>query len=353
MNVIEKKVRNYVSLHQHPTQKKKLNIIEVEDEIIATTKTYFEINGYHLFFTTIKALINENVLIPMKNKKTNGRNETLPLDFWLLPKKVEGKWDKLELLKMAGTLDLSYYQKNVEYQTKEEWERIKAVYHFLQKKETRQMVSVEERSLELFGHEKFLTDEKAFPEGKHFLRRIRISLDDLSAMKFGEPFVFWLKSGTSLHDIQRVLIVENLSFFHTAVQLLEQNLLENDPQLIIYGEGKKIEHSFSFFFKLFAENAYAFYYVGDIDPEGYSIYARLCRKFPNQTISLARSIYQKMFHYEQKANTYTNQVANKQDFAFFLEELKDESLKVQAQKLWEEKKRIPQEVLTIENWEEF
>ena len=41
----------------------------------------------------------------------------------------------------------------------------------------REIVSVEERSLELFGHEKFLLDDDSFPDGKGFLTRIGISED--------------------------------------------------------------------------------------------------------------------------------------------------------------------------------
>ena len=99
------------------------------------------------------------------------------------------------------------------------------------------MVSVEERSLELFGHEKFLLDGDSFPEGKGFLTRIGISEEQLKMVNYGEPFVFWLKQGKEIKDIQRVLIVENLSFFHTSIKLLEANKLDYEPELIIYGEG--------------------------------------------------------------------------------------------------------------------
>ena len=83
------------------------------------------------------------------------------------------------------------------------------------------MVSLEERSLELFGHEKFLLDSDLFPDGKGFLNRIGIQKNSLKIVHYGEPFVFWMKQGKEMKDIQRVLIVENLSFFHTSIKLLE------------------------------------------------------------------------------------------------------------------------------------
>ena len=60
-----------------------------------------------------------------------------------------------------------------------------------------------------------------FPDGKGFLTRIGISEEQLKMVNYGEPFVFWMKQGKEMKDIQRVLIVENLSFFHTSIKLLE------------------------------------------------------------------------------------------------------------------------------------
>ena len=55
----------------------------------------------------------------------------------------------------------------------------KNLYTFLQTAEEREVVSLEERSLELFGHEKFLLDSDLFPDGKGFLNRIGISEEQL------------------------------------------------------------------------------------------------------------------------------------------------------------------------------
>ena len=48
------------------------------------------------------------------------------------------------------------------------------LYTFLQSSQEREIVSFEERSLELFGHEKFLLDSESFPDGKGFLTRIGV-----------------------------------------------------------------------------------------------------------------------------------------------------------------------------------
>ncbi len=349
INKVEVRVRQFIEDIQHPNQKKKINVNDLESQLRIHIEDYFDMDGYTLFYGVIERLVEENVLTPILNKQTNGRYPALPLFYWVNIKKEITKWDRLEMLKLNDQFDFSYYERHPEWQTEEEWSRIKNLYTFLKSSQSRQTVSLEERSLELFGHEKFLTDNELFPEGKGFLQRIGVSMDDLKSTKMGEPFVFWMKTGVQMADIKRVLIVENLSFFHTCVQLLEEDILDYEPDLIIYGEGKKIERSFSFFFKLFPEDSYLFYYAGDLDAEGYSICMRLIDKYHECTIQPALKIYRKMLECREQANLETGQVRNEAHrdrfFAWFTEEEQDSLIE-----LWTAKKRIPQEVLTIETW---
>ncbi len=334
---------------QQPNQKKKININDLEYQLRKLADDYYDIDGYILFYETIMKLEEEKLLIPIKNRQMNGKTPALPLYYWTAVKLEKQSFDRMEMLKKKDLFDFSYYERHPEWQTKEEWERIENLYRFLKSVEERADVSIEERSLELFGHEKFLTDEKIFPAGQSFLKRIGISLEQLRVVKYGEPFVYWLKQGTDIHQIKRVLIVENLSFFHTCVHLLEQDLLDYEPELIIYGEGSKIERSFSFFFRMFEEKPYLFYYAGDLDAEGYSIYSRLVGKYPGCTIQPALKIYRKMLECAGQANEQIGQTLNpfhRDTFFDWFEE--DERAKLME--LWNEAKRIPQEVLTIETW---
>ena len=75
------------------------------------------------------------------------------------------------MMKLSDLLDFSFYERHPEWQTKEEWTIIQHLYTFLQSAEEREVVSLEERSLELFGHEKFLLDSELFPDGKGFLNQ--------------------------------------------------------------------------------------------------------------------------------------------------------------------------------------
>ncbi len=350
INIIEARVRGFIEDIQHPKQKKKININDLELQLRRLLDDYFDMDGYSLFYQSIEALQTEGVLTPILNKQHNGRTPSLSLYYWVNIKIQEDKWDRLEMMKLSDIFDFSYYEHHPEWQTKEEWMRIQNVYTFLKSVPEREVVSVEERSLELFGHEKFLLDAVSFPEGKGFLARIGVTEDQLKMVNYGEPFVFWMKQGKEIQDIRRVLLVENLSFFHTSIKLLEANLLDYEPELIIYGEGTKIERSFSYFFRMFPSKPYLFYYAGDLDAAGYGIFIRLIEKYPDCSIQPALKIYRKMLDcFEQRNDQKQGQSQNLKYrdafFQWFTEE--EQALLLQ---LWEENKRIPQEVLTSETW---
>ncbi len=307
-------------------------------------------DGYSLFYQAIQTLVDEGQLIPIHNNQYNGRTPALPLYYWVNIKVQADRWDRLEMMKLSDQFDFSFYERHPEWQTKEEWNRIQNLYAFLQSSQDREIVSLEERSLELFGHEKFLLDGISFPDGKGFLARIGISEEHLKVLNLGEPFVFWMKQGKELKDIQRVLIVENLSFFHTSIQLLEADQLDYEPELIIYGEGTKIERSFSFFFQMFPPKSYLFYYAGDLDAAGYGIITRLIEKYPDCCIQPAMKIYRKMLEcLDQRNDQKSRQVQNLKSRDVFFQWFTEEEQEVLMQ-LWQENKRIPQEVLTIETW---
>ncbi|WP_318504042.1 Wadjet anti-phage system protein JetD domain-containing protein [Bacillus sp. T3] len=350
IDIIEARVRGFIADIQHPKQKKKINMNDLELQLRRLSDDYFDMDGYSLFYQAIQTLQGEGQLTPIQNHQYNGKTPTLPLFYWVNVKVNEKKWDRLEMMKLSDQFDFSYYERHPEWQTVDEWNRIQNVYTFLQSSQEREIVSLEERSLELFGDEKFLIDSDSFPEGKGFLTRIGLSEDQLKTVNYGEPFVFWIKQGKEMKDIQRVLIVENLSFFHTAIKLLEENLLDYEPELIIYGEGTKIERSFSFFFRTFPPKDYLFYYAGDLDASGYGILIRLMEKYQDCCIQPALKIYRKMLDcIDQRNDQKLGQTQNTNYRDAFLQWFTEEE-QVKLMQLWQENKRIPQEVLTIETW---
>lgn len=343
--MIEQKVKEWL-FHQRSqlkSNKKKIDLVELELLIRTSLPDYYGQGGYQLFYDTIVILQHDQVLVPLKTKALNGKTPSLPRYFWLMPQVHNPQWTSIQKMQVQDLLNLTFYDQNPEFQTEQEWNRILKIYHFLRNKEARDYVSVAERSFELFGDEKAITKEN-----RGILNRLRLSLNDIKAVSYGEPFVYYIKPGTEINGVKKVLIVENLSFFHTSVELLNRNHL--DYQMIIYGEGKKIESSFQFYYDHFPNQAFQFYYVGDLDPEGYNIFARLVNRYEHENIQLALEIYHQMFHFKGLANVVKGQNEDERLRDRFLEFV-TEDLKADIIDLWEGHERIPQEVLTIESWQ--
>ena len=95
--------------------------------------------------------------------------------------------------------------------------RIQIYILFFKSTQEREMVSLEERSLELFGHEKFLLDSDIFPDGKGFLTRIGISEEQLENGELRRAFCILDETrernkrySTSTHCRKSII----LSYFH-------------------------------------------------------------------------------------------------------------------------------------------
>jgi hypothetical protein len=208
--------------------------------------------------------------------------------------------------------------------------------------------SKQERAFELFGQEKYFDGT----EGKTILQRMQLSLDDLKAKDYGEPFVFWPSPRSGQNKVRLILIVENLSFFHTCRRAMihGQDFCGFQPDMLIYGEGKKIEKSLSFLREILTDGPMHICYAGDMDPEGWGIYVRLKNRYPEYPMQLALPIYRAMAANNQRNDMEKNQQESVENLHEVLQEIghQDKQLHRIIESLWKEKKRIPQETLTIE-----
>jgi hypothetical protein len=338
-----------------PQQRRKLDTNSAEIYIrssYAESSYYQEAGGYIGLYSAMQDLLQQGRLEAISSAKSNGRQPELKASYWIIPHRIESTWDMLQMLKMSDLLQLHKYREQPNLQSAEEWQRIERVYHFLQERDNREWVTREERALELFQEEKWLSSEL----GLQFLRRLGLSLADLKAKVYGEPFVYWPRPGVPLSEAKQVLIVENLSMFHTCKRALEQGieLLGLLPDAIIYGEGKKIEASLPFYKEIFNQSDIQLYYAGDIDPEGWSIYARLRAKFPEYPLQLAASFYGCMTELAgMPFQSIAGQQSNEVHFSTILREfelvanISEQALAIIKQ-CWTSQTRIPQEVITIE-----
>ena len=73
IDIIETRVRGFISDIQHPKQKKKININDLEIQLRKLVDDYFEMDGYSLFYQAIETLQEEGQLSPIGNNQYNGK----------------------------------------------------------------------------------------------------------------------------------------------------------------------------------------------------------------------------------------------------------------------------------------
>lgn len=337
-------------LNKQTARKKKIHISNLEKEVIETLRTfqrYQEAGGYTAYYQAVLDLEREGLLVRQKKKETNVRYPVLPMHWWLVENIIEDKWTQQQMLQVSDLLNLKKYRIHKELQTDEEWKRINIVYRFLKNQDNENYLITEQRSYELFGHEKYLSST----EGKAFLMRLELSLSDLKAFNVGEPFMFSTPLPKHYSELKNVLIVENQSIFHTLHQYYKQyqSFRGMEVDILIYGEGKKIESSGAFFYNLFNKQEYNVYYCGDIDAEGWGIYHRLKEKNYWNNLQLAIPIYEAMKDYSLGTVPYKNQTTNETYLERAQKELSihNQELSTYITKLWKKAERLPQEAIML------
>ena len=66
IDIIETRVRGFIEDIQHPHQKKKINMNDLEIQLRKLVDDYFEMDGYSLFYQAIETLQAEGQLIPIQ-----------------------------------------------------------------------------------------------------------------------------------------------------------------------------------------------------------------------------------------------------------------------------------------------
>jgi hypothetical protein len=325
---------------------------------------YQAAGGYRDFFKLLKKLEAEAEIRAVKISDFNQRQPRLKKRWTLLKKDPKG-WSDKDILKLSRQLNLSYYLKRPAKQTEELKHKLFKLIDFLDSKTKREWASREERSLELFADEKFLSRAA----GKKLLSNLNLSLTDLKSQQYNHLFVYWTKDPTQINNI---LIMENHSAFIGAKKALTAgiDIFAQDFDTVIYGQGKRIIRSFSFLEELLGlESAeddskrqqrldgLNIYYAGDLDPEGLAIYVGLKNKYPEFKIKLLGKYYQLLLDksdnfYPCQKRQNKNQKVLEQVLVKFKEQGYNE-LAVELQQAWENDLRLPQELVTLEVYKKY
>lgn len=342
--------------------KKRFDLDELEEYLkskLGGVSAYQDAGGYQKLYQLLQELEAKQKIRAIKSSEFNQRRPQLKKR-WHLSKEKYQHWSDKDILQLSRQLNLNYYLKRPKQQTEKLKEKLFCLCNFLSSKAEREWASREERSLELFGDEKFLSRK----EGRKLLNNLRLSLADLKAQKYNHLFVYWTLEPA---QIRNILILENHSAFIGAKKALAAgiDIFNQDFDTVIYGQGKKIVSSFSFLeellgIDLLAEKQETFakikklriYYAGDFDPEGFAIYESLKKEYPQYEIKMLGEYYQLLldeadkFYLCQKQQNKNKEVLSESAAEFRSQDFNE--LAASLEKAWKKDLRLPQELITFE-----
>lgn len=243
-------------------------------------------------------LVEGRRIAPVKSAQRNGKKPALHLSYWILEEAPDYGEETWELqFRTVPAIRTDYYLKHPEvYREERRWVRL--LNSFLLEQSGREAqdpyVSLNERSFQIWGREKFLQRE----QGKRILAHCGVELERLRVYGTAEPLAYF---SHSRRTPQAVLILENKDTFYTMRRYLSEGegrkpMCRDLPEeraprrmfgaeigTVVYGAGKGILRSFEDF--RFCVEPHINHpdndilYFGDLDYEGIGIYERLAELF--------------------------------------------------------------------------
>ncbi|HHW42430.1 hypothetical protein GFC01_11170 [Desulfofundulus thermobenzoicus] len=346
-------VRRVVAASRH----KMLDLVaDIEEPLIRQMGRDWEnAGGYQALARAINQLVQEGLLRPVKAAGENGRRPPLALRYRRLSPSLEDySWAVQEMLTTYQSgMSLAYFLDHPQEYVPVR-QILKSIDSYLVEKAGCPPLvwdTVNERSFWLTGDEKFL----ASTSGKQLLKRLKLTLEDLHCLPAPEPFFYWSTGLPARDGNVFCLVVENKDTFFSFKTLLAAGKLVTVPAVhfLIYGEGKKILHSWPFIFECVASNIQpTFFYFGDLDPQGVAICAGLmaavaggqegARPFP---VLPAEPLYLQLLETGRSRPLTSDQSrVNPQEMQSFFQCCSPD-LGERIQRLWEDGLVVPQEAL--------
>lgn len=259
-------------------KKKTISLAELEQLMHAFVRTYED------FASMIISMEKDGILTMVKSKGRTGRSPSLAFQYKINKNTIVEDFQK-ELQHYRSILHPSINLDNYYREEASVWEAhlpyILQIDQYLKVFSFPEYpVPAPERSYELVGDEKWIIEKG----GKGLLEKIGIFFQ-LNIIPVSEPLMFAINPARTHEKTQFHLIVEN----KTTYQGLLPTLTDTEFSTLIYGSGKAIIKSIEQFSMQYPVPAdHQFFYFGDIDKEGISIWDSLNKKQP---VTLALPFY--------------------------------------------------------------
>lgn len=312
-------------------------------------ENFYNLREYPDLVKIVISLVEKGDIIPIKPKDTNGKHPALCKKYKVITKKID-ETPYLEELRteLPPSFSIDYYRRNVDkYIQHQKYILALSNYFKFNKSLLFTKASINERSFEIWGEEKFLKDN---PLAKMILKNLGLTIEQLNVYKTPEPFFYYTNEDA---EKQNILIIENKDTWYTMRELLREGQTDFfgvSIGTIVYGEGKKILHGFTDLENnneaCFTNPKNAYYYFGDIDYEGAFIYVDLKRQAEGyRDVVLFKEAYDFMVGQSNgfKLPRMKENQAGKKDFEQFINELNPIS-QAQVRTIIESGCYIPQEI---------
>lgn len=307
--------------------------------------------------------IREHRLIPVKKSPLNGKKPALHLSYWIVEEEPDYKEEIEELkFRMSPAISTDYYFNHLKtYREEAKWVRL--LNRYLTEQQEPAYVSVNERSFQIWGREKFLQRE----QGRTVLAHCGIRMEQLRVYGTTEPLAYY---SASRRIPQTILILENKDTFYSMRRyLLEEEkphsggpgkIFGEEIGTLVYGGGKGILRSFEDFSLCVEPHVNAreneILYFGDLDYEGIGIYERLADSFQKESSGIRPFVpaYTKMLEkarcrggtdFLPETSEGQNQNLSGRFFQYFSEQEQEE-----MKRILQAGKYIPQEIVNITDY---
>lgn len=330
----------------------KLNSIERKTIELDELEKIYKVDTYKEFYRIIEDLILENKIEPIASSGGNGKTPALYKKYRIIKKLVDNKEILEEILyKLSTEFSIEYYRNNLEKYKEHRESILKLNDFFLNKKELLKVaISMNERSFQIWGREKFLQKEG----GKTIIKNLGVEINKLNYYDTSEPLAYYSKS----REVpQKILILENKDTYYTMRRHLiagGEKILGENISTLIYGGGKNVKKAFTDF-KISVESyvwdsSNTILYFGDLDYEGIGIYEGLYSFFSNEFIVKPFiNGYEKMIDKVKFDNSdlpKTKDGQNRNISNIFLNEFSNE-YRLEIEKILNGDLYIPQEIINI------
>jgi len=318
----------------------------IEEKIVRKS---IYLDGYEEYCKWINALIDEDLISPIKSSGSNG---LIPVLYkrYQVAKIVDGRQDySVEIKKLHPLFNIEgYLIKPQRYLIDRE---VVAKFDQFIRKESillEEPASINERSLQIFGEEKFIRLNSICKSVLAFNSNIS---EHLNMYHTPEPFFEHTVDDDS--DKINVLIIENKDTWYTLKKIIKKNnsiLYGIHFDSLLYGEGKKItrkrdsltEFSYTYYDQ---SRPTRFYYFGDLDMEGIEIFENVVRINPDLDIQLFKELYVDMLSAaKNRVMPLSSELQQHSQGEMFFRRFTEEE-KVAIKALLANGRYIPQEIL--------